>query len=224
MLIRSESNGLFISVDSSAANSSGARIVLESIRANNLESQLWHLDALTGRLINKYSGFALTAEDLTEESFICQSSSLTETDLPTQSWNLENNGVIMLKQNGFVLGLKKDWLGLSREGSPLVLQKITGKLQSHQKFSFATPTFKKQTTLVKSITEFKGEFPEGVFFLKNKRHGLVITVEETEKLAARVIAAPIDMKNYKKQLWKHENGFLVNQASNMVLDVRGGKY
>lgn len=163
---------------------------------------------------------------MNEETFVCQSSSITEKDLPNQSWILTLSGEIKLKQGSFVLGFKKDsWFNLNREGTPVLLQKQSeNKTHSHQRFVVVLPVFKKRTTEIVNVTEQQGIFPDGYFFIKNQRHGLVLTVEETEKLAAEVIATPLDTKNFNKQLWRHENGFLVNKASNMVLDVRGGKY
>ncbi|CEP07259.1 hypothetical protein [Parasitella parasitica] len=224
--IKSDSTGYFVGVDAAAVNSPGARLSLEPLRKNNYESQLWHYDVITGRLINKNSGFTLSAEEVADESLVCQSSSTTDKDLPCQSWNLSDSGEIRLKheQHSFVLGYKKDsWFGLNREGSPVLLQKqADGKTHSHQRFVVVLPVFKKKTTEIVNVTEQQGVFPEGYFFIKNQKHGLVISVLETDKLAAEIIASNLDTRNFNRQLWKHSDGFLINKASNLVLDVRGG--
>ncbi|KAI8644598.1 hypothetical protein BD408DRAFT_441591 [Parasitella parasitica] len=224
--IKSDATGYFVGVDAAAVNSPGARLSLEPLRKNNYESQLWHYDVITGRLINKNSGFTLSAEEISDESLVCQSSSTSEKDLPGQSWNLSGSGEIKLKheQHSFVLGYKKDsWFGLNREGSPVLLQKQTdGKTHSHQRFVVVLPVFKKKTTEIVNVTEQQGVFPEGYFFIKNQKHGLVISVLETDKLAAEIIASNLDTRNFNRQLWKFNDGFLINKASNLVLDVRGG--
>lgn len=224
--IKSDATGYFVGVDATATNSPGARLSLEPLRKNSYESQLWHYDMITGRLINKNSGFTLSAEELSDESLVCQSSSNSEKDLAYQSWFLSNAGEIKLKndQHSFVLGYKKDsWFGLNREGAPVLLQKQTdGKTHSHQRFVIVLPVFKKKTTEIVTVTEQQGVFPDGYFFIKNQKHGLVITVLETDKLAAQVIASHLDTQNFNRQLWKFSDGFLFNKASNLVLDVRGG--
>lgn len=225
--IKSDATGYFVGVDANAINSPGARLSLEPLRKNNYESQLWHYDVITGRLINKNSSFTLSAEELTDESFVCQSSSTNEKDLAYQSWYLTHSGEIKLKNasGSYVLGYKKDsWFGLNREGAPVLLQKqADGRTHSHQRFVVVLPIFKKKTTEIVTVTEQQGVFPEGYFFIKNQKHGLVITVLETDKLAAQVIASQLDTQNFNRQLWKFSDGFLINKASSLVLDVRGGK-
>lgn len=223
--IKSESSGYFIGVDANSINSPGGRLSLEPLRKNNYESQLWHYDLITGRLINTNSGFSLSAEELSDDSYVCQSSSSTEKDMSYQSWTLTEAGEIKLKsESNFVLGFKKDsWFGLNREGATVLLQKQTdNKTHSHQKFVVVMPIFKKTTTEIVTVSKQIGVFPDGYFFIKNQKHGLVITVLDTDKLAARVIATPLDTENYNRQMWKHNDGFLFNKASNLVLDVRGG--
>jgi hypothetical protein len=197
---------------------------LEPLRKTNYESQLWHYDALTGRLINKASGFALSAENISDEASICQSPLSSDKDLTKQAWALGSSGSIRLKSDPhYVLGFKDNWFNLNREGANVLLQKQSDhKVHSHQKFVIVLPIFKKKTTEIVSATEQIGVFPEGYFFIKNQKHGLVITVLETEKLAAQVIATKLDMQNYNRQLWTHKDGFLFNKASGLVLDVRGG--
>ncbi|RCI07331.1 hypothetical protein CU098_005261 [Rhizopus stolonifer] len=223
--IKSESTGFFIGVENASSNSSGARLCLEPLRKSDYETQLWHYDVITGRLINKNSGFALTAEELSDEASVVQSSSVTEKDLNLQSWTLTTSGEIKLKSDHhYVLGFKKDnWFGLNRESAALLLQKQTDhKTHSYQRFVVVLPVFKKKTTEITTVTEQVGVFPEGYFFIKNQKHGLVITVLETDKLAAQAVATKLDSQNYNRQLWKHSDGFLINKASNLVLDVRGG--
>ncbi|KAI8376915.1 hypothetical protein BD560DRAFT_445435 [Blakeslea trispora] len=223
--IKSESTGYFIGVEFASSNSSGARIFLSPLRKNDYETQLWHYDVITGRLINKASGFALTAEEVLDEASIRQSSSITEKDLSLQSWIFANSGEIKLKSDHhYVLGFKKDnWFGLNRDSAALMLQKQTDhKTHSYQRFVIVAPIFKKKTTEITTVTEQIGVFPEGHFFIKNQKHDLVITVLETEKLAAQIVATKLDPKNFNRQLWSHKDGFLINKESNLVLDVRGG--
>jgi hypothetical protein len=176
-------------------------------------------------LINKNSGFSLSAEELSDESSVFQSSSTSEKDLAYQSWSLTTAGEIKLKNHPhWVLGFKKDnWFGLKGDGTSVLLQKQADhKTHSHQRFVIVLPVFKKKTTEIVTVSEQQGVFPEGYFFIKNQKHGLVITVLETDKLAAQVTASQLDMENFNRQLWKFNDGFLINKASNLVLDVHGG--
>ncbi|KAI7893920.1 uncharacterized protein EV154DRAFT_125918 [Mucor mucedo] len=223
--IKSESTGYYIGIEASSINSPGGRLSLEPLRKSNYESQLWHYDVISGRLINTNSGFSLSAEELSDDSHVCQSSSSTEKDMAYQSWTLTETGSIKLRsESNFVLGFKKDsWFGLNREGATVLLQKQTdNKTHSHQKFVIVLPIFKKMTTEIVTVSEKIGVFPEGYFFIKNQKHGLVITVVDTDKLAAQVIATQLDTENYNRQMWKHSDGYLFNKASDLVLDVRGG--
>lgn len=226
--LKSDTTGQFLGIDINAVNNPGARLTLEPLRKSNYESQLWHFDKLTGRLINKYSGFCLTAENFKEDSFLCQSSSFTQKDLQHQAWFFTNAGEVKLKLTAhghFVLGFKKEgWFNLNREGSPVLLQRpIENKSLSHQKFTVVLPIFRRKTTEIVTVTEQQGVFPDGYFFIKNQKHGLVITVDGSNKLAAQVLASTLDTKSFNRQLWRHENGFLFNKVSNLVLDVKGGK-
>ncbi|EIE89124.1 hypothetical protein RO3G_13835 [Rhizopus delemar RA 99-880] len=224
-LIKSELTGHFVSIDAASLNGSGSKVCLEPLRKDNYESQLWHYDALTNRLINKGSGLAMSAEDVADEAFVSQSASMTEQDLASQAWAIGPSGTIRLKHKPqFLLGFKKDtWFSLGRDAPANVLvQKADHRVHSYQKFMIALPIFKKKTTEIVSATEQIGVFPEGYFFIKNQKHGLVISVLDTDKLAASVVAAPLDSQNYNRQLWTHKDGFLINKASQFVLDVRGG--
>ncbi|KAG0997133.1 hypothetical protein G6F28_003187 [Rhizopus arrhizus] len=221
--IKSESTGYFVGVDAASLNGSGSKLCLEPLRKTNYESQLWHYDIVTNRLFNKGSDLALSAEDISDDASVCQSSSTTEKDLPHQAWALGPSGSIRLKKvPGYVLGFKDNWFNLNREGAQVLIQKTSDKVQSHQKFVFVLPIFKKKTTEIVSATEQIGVFPEGYFFIKNQKHNLVVSVLETEKLAAQVVATKLDAQNYNRQLWTHKDGFLINKASEFVLDVRDG--
>lgn len=82
------------------------------------------------------------------------------------------------------------------------------------------PVFKKSETVK---TEQRGIFPNGWFFVKSQARGLVLTVLETGVIAAEVAATKLDTGNYSRQLWKYTDGYVINKASGMVLDIRGGK-
>jgi hypothetical protein len=225
--IKSESTGHFIGVDTSSANSAGGKLSLEPLRKTSYESQLWHFDVVTNRLINKNSGFFLTADDLTEDASICQSADSSDTDYKLQAWFLSDDGEVKLKHDeSFVLGFKQDsWFGLNREGSSVLLQKkaTENKQRKHQRFIVVLPIFKKTTNEIVTVSEQIGIFPDGFFFIKNQKQGLVLTVDETNKLAASVMVTHLDTTNYNRQLWRHKDGFLFNKASKLVLDIKGGK-
>lgn len=137
----------------------------------------------------------------------------------TQAWILSPEGELTLKSDKtYVIGFKESWFG-SREGAHLHLQKRS-KGHQHQKFTVVLPVFKKSETVK---TEQRGIFPNGWFFVKSQARGLVLTVLETGVIAAEVAATKLDTGNYSRQLWKYTDGYVINKASGMVLDIRGGK-
>lgn len=219
--LKNDTAGLYISIESATSVTSGTQLTIDSLRKKNYESQLWKYDPTTFRLINTFSGLVLGIENnsLKDGADIVQAVSSSANDA-TQSWSLSPEGEITLKSNSdFVVGFKESWFG-NREGAHLHLQKRS-KGHQHQKFTVVLPIFKKTTST--EITEQHGVFPEGYFFVKSQAHGLVLTVLETGVIAAEVAATRLNTSSYSRQLWTYSNGYLVNKASSMVLDVRGGK-
>lgn len=220
--MKSDASGLYVSTESASSTSSGSQICIESLRKKAYDSQLWTYDASSHRIVNKHSGLVLSIEynTIKDGADITQATSTSSQD-KTQAWILSPEGELTLKSDtGFVIGFKESWFG-SREGAHLHLQK-RNKGHGHQKFTVVLPVFKKSTeTTVK--TESRGVFPTGWFFVKSQARGLVLTVTETGTIAAEVAAAKLDTSNYSRQLWKYSDGFIINKASEMVLDIRGGK-
>jgi hypothetical protein len=221
--LKSDASGLYISIESETSVTSGTQLTIEGLRKRNYDSQLWTYDASSHRIVNKFSGLVLGIERnaIKDGSDIIQTT-LSANDDKTQAWVLSPEGEVTLKSNdGFVIGFKESWFG-NRQGAHLHLQK-RNKGHQHQKFTVVLPIFKKSTeTTVK--TEQRGVFPEGWFFVKSQARGLVLTVLETGVIAAEVAAAKLDTSNYSRQLWKYSEGYIINKASNMVLDVRGGNF
>ncbi|KAI8884081.1 carbohydrate-binding module family 13 protein [Backusella circina FSU 941] len=222
--IKSDNTGHYISVELASVNSPGSRLILEPLRKNSYEAQLWNYDAVTGRLVNKASGFYLSAEEMSDDSRICQSPDSSDSDFEHQAWVFTAGGEIRLKSNSnWILGFKKDsWFGLGRENTNLLLQRkpIDGRAPS--KFTIVLPVFKKVTSKIATVSEQTGVFPEGFFFIKNQKNGLVLTISDSGRLAAEAIVIKLDTENYNHQLWKHNDGFLFNKVSKLVLDIRGG--
>lgn len=220
--LKSDASGLYVSTESATSVSSGSQLCIESLRKKAYDSQLWTYDNSSNRIVNKYSGLLLSIEhnSIKDGAYITQATSSASND-KTQAWILSPEGELTLKSDGgFVIGFKESWFG-SREGAHLHLQKRNNGHQ-HQKFTVVLPVFKKSTeTTVK--TEQRGVFPNGWFFVKSQARGLVLTVLETGVIAAEVAAAKLDTSNYSRQLWKYNDGFIINKASEMVLDIRGGK-
>lgn len=220
--LKSDASGLFISIENATSLASGTQLTIDALRKKTYDSQLWTYEKSTNRIVNKFSGLVLgiERESIKDGADIVQTTSSTEKD-KTQAWYLSPEGELTLKSDScFVIGFKESWFG-NREGAHLHLQK-RNKGHSHQKFTVVLPVFKKSTeTSVK--TEQRGVFPTGWFFVKSQAKGLVLTVLETGVIAAEVAAAKLDTSNYSRQLWKYADGYIINKASEMVLDIRGGK-
>ncbi|CEG64814.1 hypothetical protein RMATCC62417_01723 [Rhizopus microsporus] len=217
--LKSDASGFYVSTETATSTKAGSQLTIESLRKKAYESQLWTYEPATCRIVNKMTKLVLGIENnaIKDGSDICQVTSSPAQD-KTQAWTLSAEGEITLKSDpSFVIGFKESWFG-NREGAHLHLQKKNGGHQN-QKFTVVLPVFKKSETVK---VEQKGVFPEGWFFVKSQAHGLVLTVLETGVIAAEVEATKLDTSNYARQLWKFDNGYLVNKASEMVLDIRGG--
>ncbi|KUO00064.1 RICIN domain-containing protein [Streptomyces caeruleatus] len=76
--------------------------------------------------------------------------------------------------------------------------------------------------LAPTATAQANGFPEGYFFIRNAASGLALDVDggSTEP-GASVILWPRKADGYDNQLWKYDQGFLVNKASGLVVEVPG---
>ncbi|KAF7721215.1 hypothetical protein EC973_005100, partial [Apophysomyces ossiformis] len=221
--LKSQANGFYIGAEAGAVSKPGTRMTIDSLRKTAYDSQLWTFDAATNRIINKHSGFILAVEGntLKDDVYVYQVSA-SDKSSKYNSWTLSAEGEICLQSDpSWVLGFKDSWFGMNREGAHLHLQKKT-KGNQHQRFSVVLPIFKKRTTESTTTVEQHGVFPEGWFFVKSQAHGLVLTVLNSGVLAAEAVAVKLDTANYSRQLWKYQDGYLINKASEMVLDVKGG--
>ncbi|OZJ03232.1 hypothetical protein BZG36_03448 [Bifiguratus adelaidae] len=67
------------------------------------------------------------------------------------------------------------------------------------------------------------EFPPGPFYIKSRKHHMCLDVEGGSKREdTPIVVWPQKRHNRENQLWTYEDGFLVNVASRLVIDVRGG--
>ncbi|CAO3651837.1 unnamed protein product [Cunninghamella echinulata] len=140
-----------------------------------------------------------------------------------QEWQWTKSGQLCLKdQPDWVLGFKTSVFNISREGAHLYLQKADVKKAQMQTFQVVLPIFKEHSSTTTVTETPRGQFPDGWFFVKSQAHGLVLSVLDSGTLAAEATAVRLDVASYSRQLWKYKNGFLVNKASNYVLDVKGG--
>lgn len=198
---------------------SGTQLTIDTLRKKAYDSQLWTYDHATHHIVNKNSGliFGIESNSIKDGADIIQS---TPSNEKSQTWILSPEGELTLKSDtSYVIGFKESWFG-SREGAHLHLQKRK-QGHGHQKFTVVLPIFKKSETVK---TESRGIFPTGWFFVKSQARGLVLTVTESGVIAAEVAAQKLDTSNYSRQLWKYNEGYIINKASEMVLDIRGGKY
>ncbi|KAI9484111.1 MAG: hypothetical protein EXX96DRAFT_479103 [Benjaminiella poitrasii] len=219
--LKSIASGLYISIEDASSVSSGTQLTIRALRKKGYESQLWTYDAASHHIVNQFSGLILGVERNTAKdgADIIQVNS-SDVHQNSQKWLLTPGGEIVLEaDNGFVIGFKESWFG-NREGAHLHLQK-RNKEQQSQKFTVVLPVFKKSTGSAVKV-EQRGVFPDGWFFVKSQANGLVLTVLESGVIAAEVSASKLDTSNYSRQLWKYTEGYIINKASNLVLDVRGG--
>ncbi|CAO3593888.1 unnamed protein product [Absidia cylindrospora] len=218
--LKSVTTGYYVGTEANTPSKSGTRLTIDSFRKTGYETQLWSFNESTHHIVNKKSGLLLTVEDLKDDNHVCQASPSSSTH---QEWQWTKGGQLCLKNDStWVLGFKDSWFSLNREGAHIYVQKTSNKQHQHQNFQVVLPVFKKRTTTSNVADTSKGQFPEGWFFVKSQSQGLVLSVLESGALAAQVTALRLDTANYARQLWKYKDGFLVNKASGMVLDIKGG--
>lgn len=66
-------------------------------------------------------------------------------------------------------------------------------------------------------------FPEGGFFIRSSHGGknLALTVERDEvTLKYRIVVRTLNFKSYKWQLWRYQDGYLVNEETGLALDAQ----
>ncbi|RUP49302.1 ricin B lectin domain-containing protein, partial [Jimgerdemannia flammicorona] len=90
------------------------------------------------------------------------------------------------------------------------------KSDHSQQYPFPTPPFKRYFHK-KMITPIDSEeFPHGYFYIKSKKNGMVLDVEEASvRPNARVIVWPQKFRDNSNQLWSYDEGFLVNKNSGL---------
>lgn len=219
--LKSVTTGYYVGTEANTASKSGTRLTIDAFRKSAYDSQLWSFNEATHHITNKHSGLVLTVEDLKDDTHVCQA---TISAKAHQEWKWTNAGQLCLKNDpSWVLGFKDSWFSLNREGAHIYIQKTSNKQHQHQNFQVVLPVFKKRTTTSSNVADTsKGQFPEGWFFVKSQSQGLVLSVLDSGALAAQVTALRLDTAHYARQLWKYRDGYLVNKASDMVLDVKGG--
>ncbi|KAI8099177.1 uncharacterized protein BX664DRAFT_354644 [Halteromyces radiatus] len=219
--LKSVTTGYYIGIEASAVSSkSGTRLTIDSFRKTAYDTQLWTFNESTHHIINKHSGLVLTVEELKDDAHVCQAA---VSNKAYQEWEWTKSGQLCLKNDSsWVLGFKDSWFSLNREGAHIYIQKTNNKQHQHQNFQVVLPIFKKRAATSNVADTSKCQFPDGWFFVKSQSQGLVLSVLESGTLAAEVSALRLDTANYARQLWKHKNGYLINKASDLVLDVKGG--
>ncbi|CEG78525.1 hypothetical protein RMATCC62417_13121 [Rhizopus microsporus] len=71
--------------------------------------------------------------------------------------------------------------------------------------------------------EAVADFPEGFFFIRCKAKSFALDVANGSMTNdTPIIIWPQKMVDSINQLWMHEDGFLINKKSGLVLDIRGG--
>ncbi|KAI9323546.1 hypothetical protein BX666DRAFT_74407 [Dichotomocladium elegans] len=203
-------SGLYIGVDSSSLKQTGGRLTVEELRQNDYESQMWSYESSTGHIVNKHSGYVLTAESLEEEGYICQAD---KTDEQRQAWVLSDNNQICLKHNrSWVLGLKESG------GMHVHIQKKSERVELQQ-FSIALPVVNKHT-----IVRRFGVFPPGELFIRvnagSERLALTVEKDQGSKSEGYAVALrQLNLQDLSWQLWRHEEGYLVHVQTGLVLDA-----
>jgi hypothetical protein len=105
---------------------------------------------------------------------------------------------------------------LWRRSGGLLIAVLVAVMMLPQAAAMATPR------LAPTNAEQSGGFPEGYFFIRNVASGLTLDVEGgSAQPGASIVLWPRKASSYDNQLWKYEEGFLVNKGSGLSMEVPG---
>ncbi|KAG0013890.1 hypothetical protein BGZ80_010786, partial [Entomortierella chlamydospora] len=247
--IKSAASGLVVDIEHGYFTDpmkAGARAEMNHQKIDNgdgrhtlLELQLWRYEA--GFLINRRTGFVL---DIQGELFN-GNASLARQDARNQHWFYENGFIANVYNSRLVLDIDGDG---TKDGAKIAIGERKAVANSDQQWVLEEVRFQWLATPAAPVIEdvIEREIPaslppatnvlptSGWFYIKSLSSGHVIDVEQgilSNPLDPNVLvnmntqittAVDGDHSQIESQLWRYEDGQLINRRSNLVLDCKQG--
>ncbi|KAG0307670.1 hypothetical protein BGZ98_010139, partial [Dissophora globulifera] len=204
-----------------------------------IESQLWRYDA--GQIINRRSGLVLDCKQgvVRYGARLMQGVPKQGKEAHHQRWESVNGTLIVQGKPTFAIDIEGDG---TKSGARLSLQRPKSQNNLDQQWEFQLATFewlkfeRSVTTTVKEETIVTSKVvpitAEDWFFIKSGVTGLVMDLEAGWITSPTDVGAYISMKKQRalddadkslleRQLWRYEDGYLINRRTGYVIDIYG---
>ncbi|KAF9100709.1 hypothetical protein BGX27_000276, partial [Mortierella sp. AM989] len=244
--IKSLSSGHVIDVDQGVLSDPMSSNVLVNMNhqitdgdKTKIESQLWRYD--NGQLINRRSGFVLDCKQgvVRYGARLMQGFRKEGKEAHHQRWESVNGTLIIQGKPTFAIDIEGDG---TKAGARLSLQRPKSQNNLDQQWAFQLATFdwlqtghpitktfsKKTVTSTKVVSIRKDDW----FFIKSSATGLVMDLEAGWLTSPTDVGAYISMKKQRnvedpdktlleRQLWRYEDGYVINCKTGYVIDIYG---
>ncbi|KAG0023149.1 hypothetical protein BGZ81_008247, partial [Podila clonocystis] len=245
--IKSQSSGLVVDIEQDADPLAPNVLVsmnaqITSVTEENqakAESQLWRYE--DGQIINRRSQLVLDCK----QGVVRYGARLMQ-GVPTQGkeshhqrWESSNGTLVIQGKPLYAIDIEGDG---TKNGARLSLQRPKVKNNLDQQWTFQIATFewlKVERVVTRTFTETTTTSSKTVaiekndwFFIKSGATGLVMDLEAGWITQPTDVGAYISMKKQRsleesdralleRQLWRYEDGYLVNRRTNYVIDIYG---
>ncbi|KFH70968.1 hypothetical protein MVEG_03814 [Podila verticillata NRRL 6337] len=245
--IKSQSSGLVVDVEQDADPLAPNVLVsmntqITSVTEENqakVESQLWTYQ--NGQIINRRSQLVLDCKQgvVRYGARLMQGIPKEGKESHHQRWESSNGTLVVQGKPLYAIDIEGDG---TKSGSRLSLQRPKVQNNSDQQWSFQIATYewlKVQRSVTRTFTETTTSSSKVVniekndwFFIKSGATGLVMDLEAGWITQPTDVGAYISMKKQRsleesdralleRQLWRYEDGYLINRRTNYVVDIYG---
>ncbi|KAG0240690.1 hypothetical protein BGW41_006773, partial [Actinomortierella wolfii] len=247
--IKSKNSGLVIDVESGAASNplqpgvllyvNNAVTTVKGDDTTKIETQLWRFE--DGRFINRFSGLVMDIKQGVVRYGARLTQDVVKSGKPAhhQTWTVSNGNILVQDKENFAIDIEGDG---SKVGSRLTLQRPKTHDNADQQWVFQQATFdwllieRKVTyterTIVSETSKVVQLTKDDWFFIKSSATGLVMDLEAGWITAPTDPGAYITMKKQRsldeaersyleRQLWRYDDGYLVNRRTGYVIDIYG---
>ncbi|KAF9905967.1 hypothetical protein BX616_000861, partial [Lobosporangium transversale] len=203
---------------------------------SKIESQLWRYD--NGYFINRRSQYVLDCKQgvVRYGARLMQGVRKEGKEGHHQRWEAVNGSLIVQGKPNFAIDIEGDG---SKTGARLSLQRPKSQNNLDQQWEFVPAIFewlkydrtitRTETTIVKEVVPIQ---KDDWFYIKSSASGLVMDLEAGWITSATDVGAYISMKKQRpledadkslveRQLWRYEDGYIINRRTGFVFDIYG---
>ncbi|KAF9409794.1 hypothetical protein BGZ94_001860, partial [Podila epigama] len=245
--IKSKTSGLVVDIENGADPLAPNVLVsmnhqITTVTEENqpkIESQLWRYE--NGQIINRRSQLVLDCKQgvVRYGARLIQNIAKQGKESHHQRWESSNGTLIIQGKPLYAIDIEGDG---SKGGARLSLQRPKVQNNSDQLWTFELATYDflaVERVITRTFTETSTTSSKVVpiqkhdwFFIKNTGTGLVMDLEAGWITQATDVGAYIYMKKQRsledsdrslveRQLWRYEDGYLINRRTNYVIDIYG---